>query len=135
MYVSQLAQCHVSLSSFVGTVVRVSAHDEVLPNKLVTGINRLFLDFDTLELSSYKKVREQCKKFNLTALLPVLMVVYIGIFIELFPIFCQFNFGEIFSTYKFEKTTQVGKIAQPVVISDLRKINLKCLKTYQVFFS
>lgn len=57
MYVSQLAQCHVSLSSLLGTVVSVSAHDEVLPNKLfdlVTGINRLFLDFDTLELSSYK---------------------------------------------------------------------------------
>lgn len=42
----------------------------------------------------------------MTALLPVLIVVYIGIFIELYPIFCQFNFGESFSTYKFEKTTQ-----------------------------
>lgn len=49
------------------------------------------------------------------------MVVYIGIFIELYPIFCQFNFGESFSTYKFEKTTQIGKIAQPVEVSDLEK--------------
>lgn len=50
-------KCHVSLSLLVATVVSVSAHDEELPNKLldlVTGINRLFLDFDTLELSSYK---------------------------------------------------------------------------------